>query len=155
MKEYLTGINSTKNPRKSYKQQDSQKLEEKLKNFKNEKEEIKDETISDKEINTVSSNNNDIKTDQIKKTNNFITKDDTKQNKKNKKFFSQKNFEQNRKYQIENKKNKDIITEQLKEDFIDYMMLEEPKYADFNNISEDLQSRIYNNYKRLVLILLF
>ena len=148
MKEYLTGINSTKNPRKSYKQQDSQKLEEKLKNFKNEKEEIKEETISDKEINTISSNNNDIKTDQIKKTNNFITKDDTKQNKKSKNFFSRKNFEQNRKSQIENKKNKDIITEQLKEDFIDYMMLEEPKYADFDKISEDLQSQIYNNYKR-------
>ena len=61
MKVYLTGINSTKSPRKSYKQQDSQKLDEKLKNYKNEKEEIKEETISDKEINSDSSNKNKIK----------------------------------------------------------------------------------------------
>ena len=155
MKVYLTGINSTKSPRKSYKQQDSQKLDEKLKNYKNEKEEIKEETISDKEINSDSSNNNKIKRnsinynkiDETKKTNNFLTSDDTKKNKKNKYFFSQSNFEQNKKSQLENKKNKDIITEQLKEDFIDYMMLEEPKYADFDKISEDLQKQIYENYK--------
>ena len=43
--------------------------------------------------------------------------------------------------------NKDIITEQLKGDFIDYIMLEEPKYADFDRISDDLQKQIYENYK--------
>ena len=50
MKVYLTGINSTKNQRKSYKQQDPQKLDEKLKNYKNEKEEIK--KIEEKKLKT-------------------------------------------------------------------------------------------------------
>ena len=155
MKVYLTGINSTKNPKKSYKQQDSQKLDEKLKNYKNEKEEIKEETISDKEIISESLNNNKIKknsknynkNEEMKKTNNFITSDDMKKNKKNKYFFSERNYTQNRKSRLEIKKNKDIITEQLKEDFIDYIMLEEPKYADFDKISEDLQKQIYENYQ--------
>ena len=48
---------------------------------------------------------------------------------------------------MENQKNKKIITEELKEDFLDFLITKEPKYADFDKISEDLQKQIYENYK--------
>ena len=63
------------------------------------------------------------------------------------KFFTQKDFDKHRKIIFENQKNKDIIAEELKEDFLDFLMLKEPKYADFDKISEDLQKRIYENYQ--------
>ena len=63
------------------------------------------------------------------------------------KFFTQKDFDKHRKIIFENQKNKDIIAEELKEDFLDFLMLKEPKYADFDKISEDLQKQIYENYQ--------
>ena len=158
MKVYLTGINSIKKRKRSSNQEEIQKLNENLKNVQNESQEIKEESFSEKDSNKedkTNSNNDKLKrssknynkNEEIKKTNNFLTADDTKREKKKRKFFSEKNFEQFRKNRLENKKNKDIITEQLKGDFIDYIMLEEPKYADFDRISDDLQKQIYENYK--------
>jgi len=158
MKVYLTGINSIKKRKRSSSQEDIQKLNENLKNVQNESQEIKEESFSEKDSNKedkTNSNNDKLKrssknynkNEEIKKNNNFLTADDTKRKKKNKKFFTEKNFEQFRKNRLENKKNKDIIREQLKGDFIDYIMLEEPKYADFDRISDDLQKQIYENYK--------
>ena len=59
-----------------------------------------------------------------------------------------KDFTLSRKKNLEAQKNKEIITEQLKEDFLDYLMLKEPKYADFDKISEDLRKQIFDNYNK-------
>ena len=84
---------------------------------------------------------------EIKKTNNYLKIEYTIKNKINTYFYNDKNYKKYKKTQLENKKNKEIITEQLKDDFLDYIMSKEPKYADFDKISEDLQRQIYENYK--------
>ena len=158
MKVYLTGINSIKNPKRTYHENETQNLKEQLKKFNNERDSIKEETLSKEEINEENndfSKNNKYKRNsknnnllnEIKKTNNYLTIDDTRKKKRNTYFYNDKDYKKYKKIQIENKKNKEIITEQLKDDFLDYIMSKEPKYADFDKISEDLQKQIYENYK--------
>ena len=96
------------------------------------------------------SNNNNNKS--IKnKNNNFISKDDqnTDIDKKRKKNFKcQKDFNKMRKEYYENKKINEEISNELKEEYLEYLMLKEPKYADFDKISEDYRNKIYHNYKK-------
>ena len=51
MKVYLTGINSIKNPKRTYHEKETQNLKEQLKKFNNERDSIKEETLSKEEIN--------------------------------------------------------------------------------------------------------
>ena len=152
MKVYLTGIDAIKASRRNYNQKEVKKPKKKSNNYEEENDGIKEESVNEEERPTKRSNkskrNNKINTIEIKKTNNFISFDDMNNNRRKKtKFFTQKDFDKHRKIIFENQKNKDIIAEELKEDFLDFLMLKEPKYADFDKISEDLQKQIYENYQ--------
>ena len=152
MKVYLTGIDAIKASRRNYNQKEVKKPKKKSNNYEEETDGIKEESVNEEERPTKRSNkskrNNKINTIEIKKTNNFISFDDMNNNRRKKtKFFTQKDFDKHRKIIFENQKNKDIIAEELKEDFLDFLMLKEPKYADFDKISEDLQKQIYENYQ--------
>ena len=153
MKVYLTGVDSIKNPKRNYNQEETKK---RVSNYQDETDEIREESISkelneDEEKTTKRKKNKKNKRSfnkitDIKKTNNFISFDDKNNNKK-KKVFNVKEFDKVRKSQIEDQKNRENITEQIKEDYLDFLMLKEPKYADFDKISGDLQKQIYDNYK--------
>ena len=152
MKVYLTGIDAIKASRRNYNQKEVKKPKKKSNNYEEETDGIKEESVKEEERPTKrskkSKRNNKINTIEIKKTNNFISFDDMNNNRRKKtKFFTQKDFDKHRKIIFENQKNKDIIAEELKEDFLDFLMLKEPKYADFDKISEDLQKQIYENYQ--------
>ena len=152
MKVYLTGIDAIKASRRNYNQKEVKKPKKKSNNYEEETDGIKEESVNEEERPTKrskkSKRNNKINTIEIKKTNNFISFDDMNNNRRKKtKFFTQKDFDKHRKIIFENQKNKDIIAEELKEDFLDFLMLKEPKYADFDKISEDLQKQIYENYQ--------
>ena len=152
MKVYLTGIDAIKASRRNYNQKEVKKPKKKSNNYEEETDGIKEESVNEEERPTKrskkSKRNNEINTIEIKKTNNFISFDDMNNNRRKKtKFFTQKDFDKHRKIIFENQKNKDIIAEELKEDFLDFLMLKEPKYADFDKISEDLQKQIYENYQ--------
>ena len=152
MKVYLTGIDAIKASRRNYNQKEVKKPKKKSNNYEEETDGIKEESVNEEEPPTKrskkSKRNNKINTIEIKKTNNFISFDDMNNNRRKKtKFFTQKDFDKHRKIIFENQKNKDIIAEELKEDFLDFLMLKEPKYADFDKISEDLQKQIYENYQ--------
>ena len=152
MKVYLTGIDAIKASRRNYNQKEVKKPKKKSNNYEEENDGIKEESVNEEERPTKrskkSKRNNKINTIEIKKTNNFISFDDMNNNgRKKTKFFTQKDFDKHRKIIFENQKNKDIIAEELKEDFLDFLMLKEPKYADFDKISEDLQKQIYENYQ--------
>ena len=152
MKVYLTGIDAIKASRRNYNQKEVKKPKKKSNNYEEETDGIKEESVNEEERPTKrskkSKRNNQINTIEIKKTNNFISFDDMNNNRRKKtKFFTQKDFDKHRKIIFENQKNKDIIAEELKEDFLDFLMLKEPKYADFDKISEDLQKQIYENYQ--------
>ena len=46
------------------------------------------------------------------------------------------------------KKNNKIIEDELKEEYLEYIMLKEPKYADFDKISEDHRKKIYLSFQK-------
>lgn len=158
MKVYLTGVDAKKTPKRNYHEAETQKVNKIQKNYQEETDEIREESIS-KELNDdedtfphdskykIKTKNINRK-DEIKKTNNFITFEDITDNKNNNKYHSSKEFEKLRKSQIENQRNKEKIKGQLKEDFFDFIMLKEPKYADFGQISLDLRKQIFENYKK-------
>ncbi len=84
---------------------------------------------------------------QINKNNNFISIDDkNRRNKKN--ILCEKDFTRMRHQSCENKKNNEIMTNQLKEEYLEYIMLKEPKYADFDKISEDHRKKIYISFQK-------
>ena len=158
MKTYLTGVDAIKTPKRNYHEAETQKVNKKGKNYLEETEEIREESIS-KELNDDEDtfpHNNKYKRktksinriDEIKKTNNFISYEDITDTKNKNKFHSSKEFEKLRKKQIKNKKNKEKIKEQLKDEFLDFIMLKEPKYADFDQISLDLRKQIFENNKK-------
>ena len=78
--------------------------------------------------------------------NNYISSDD-QNNKKKKNFICHKDFSQIRHQNLENKKKKELIMNELKDEYLEYIMLKEPKYADFDKISEDYRKKIYQSYK--------
>ena len=178
MKVYLTGVHAIKSSKKNSK--DSSSLNKyKNHEVKFDNENIKEESLlleSERKQNPSNNNNNytngkiiftksnitqnNIKTNDSKnnniniiknKNNNFITRDDqeTEGDKKRKKNFKcQKDFNKIRNQYLENKKINEEISNQLKEEYLEYIMLKEPKYADFNKISEDYRHKIYHNYKK-------
>ena len=97
----------------------------------------------------LSYNNCQNEDNQINKNNNFISIDDknhSRQNKKN--ILCEKDFTRMRHQSCENKKNNEIMTNQLKEEYLEYIMLKEPKYADFEKISEDHRKKIYISFQK-------
>ena len=159
MKLYLTGVDSIKDPKRNYNRKESKKIKKKQKNFQEEKETIKEESLFQelnendeknkisKKFKRNSKNFNLNENEENKKKNNFISLDDIKSNNNKNKFYTKKNFENSTQNKKEIIKNSQIITHQLKEDFIDFIIEKEPKYADFENIEEEIQQRIYNNYE--------
>ena len=173
MKVYLTGVNTIKNPKTNSKDS-STPSQNKFKNQENKKEndDIKEENISleterkfipsnnnythgksnfTKSNNTHNNKSNESKNKINNKKNNFISEDDKDLNaiKKNKKNFKcHKDFNKIRNQNLENKKMNEIISNELKEEYLEYIMLKEPKYADFDKISDDYRNKIYQNYKK-------
>ena len=100
------------------------------------------------EENSLNFNNMKISnSNTINNRNNFISYDD-KNNKKKNTFKSHKDFSQIRHQNLESKKKKELIMNELKDEYLEYIMLKEPKYADFDKISEDYRKKIYQSYKK-------
>ena len=151
MKVYLSGINAIKSPKTNSKKSFSLiKGKEKSKDNKNDIDDIKEENeFLDSNKKPINSNNNNINI--INKNNNFISKDDqnNKESKKRKNnFICHKEFNKIHHKNDENQKINDLIINELKEDYLEYIMLKEPKYADFDKISDDYRKKIYQNYKK-------
>jgi len=172
MKVYLTGVNAIKTPKSHIIDSPSPKHNKQKEHDANrENDDIKEESISlesDKKafpqnnINFTHSKNkfnfiqknisnegkNSININLKNSKNNFISKEED-QNKKRKKIFKcQKDFNKTREQNLENKKINEIISNELKEEYLEYIMLKEPKYADFDKISDDYRNKIYQNYKK-------
>ena len=170
MKVYLTGVNTIKSSKKNSKISSSPLSKARNQEIKNENDDIKEENIyleSDKKHIPSNSNNNNIYTHgksnftksnkanedkNIKnKNNNFISQDDQNNNyskKKKNNYLCQKDFNKIHHKNFENQKFNEIITNELKEEYLEYIMLKEPKYADFDKISDDYRNKIYQNYKK-------
>ena len=78
--------------------------------------------------------------------NNFISPAD--KNKKKKNFMCERDFSRIRQQSTENKKNSELMANELKEEYLEYIMLKEPKYADFEKISEDHRRKIYLSFQK-------
>ena len=169
MKVYLTGIDLTKTPREKSKNQilkssKSKFYKEETNMVKEETNDIKENEISSEQVKLsfVTSKNATNKTNQLLNNNgldnietnkinnnNYISKEDKNINKKTKKIFKSENeFSQIRKKNYENQKNHKYIENQLKDDFVEYMMFKEPKYADFDKISDEYQKQLYISYQK-------
>ena len=95
-------------------------------------------------------NNQDEKIiNNLNKNNNYISKDDQNKNIKNKNnFLTERDFDVIRHQALENKKNNEMLSNELKEDYLEYIMQKEPKYADFDKISEDYRKKIYSSFQK-------
>ena len=171
MQVYLTGVNTIKkqksiseekskskfSPRKDQekyeKEKDSIVLEE---NSSSETDKIGKRTskvISNRTFQSLKKNLNsryDHQEDKkINIKNNYISIDDkSKRNHSKKSFKCEKDFSIMRHKNYEQKKNNKIIEDELKEEYLEYIMLKEPKYADFDKISEDHRKKIYLSFQK-------
>ena len=173
MQVYLTGVHTVKKPKSnsgekiksgfSYKKSSEKSLKkEQFKENDNEANIVIEEDISqmDKLPSSGPSKNISNKTFQsLKKNlnskdnkaninNNFISSDDKNKNKNKKIFMCERDFSRIRKQSTENKKNSEIMANELKEEYLEYIMLKEPKYADFEKISEDHRKKIYLSFQK-------
>ena len=156
MNVYLTGVALKKNQKQRPKNKnkninnlkETKQVKDKFSKLKQDTDALNENDISSDQVKvsiiTSKENTNKINTLESKKINknNFISKDDKKP------FFSLNTIEKNRKKRSENKKADKIISNALKDDYFDYLMLKEPRYADFDKISEEYQNKIYSNYRR-------
>ena len=46
------------------------------------------------------------------------------------------------------KKNNELISNEIKNEYVEYIMFKEPKYADFDKISEEYQKQLYSSYQK-------
>ena len=169
---YLTGVHTVKNPKKNNNPSDKEpiKILEKNKDIEKEKNDNINKDISlelNKKGGSETSNMNLKKSSQLlkknlrnksqekdnnnnsNKNNNFISEDDLDESKKTKKnFLCIKDFSRMRHQSSENKKNNELMINELKEEYLEYIMLKEPKYADFDKISEDYRKKIYHNFQK-------
>ena len=156
MNVYLTGVNLTKNQKQRTKNKtknitnskETKQVKDKFSKLKQETDALNEIDISSDQVKvsivTSKENTNKINTQESKKinTNNFISKDDKNH------LFSLNSIEKKHKKRAENKKADKIISNALKDDYFDYLMLKEPRYADFDKITEEYQNKIYSNYRR-------
>ena len=177
MQVYLTGINSVKYPKKNKKEnvlsgfslQKHQEKDKSQKQIDKDNNVFIEEDISS-EIDRINKINSKVisnrKYHSLKKTlsnkqfqkkdnenninninNNFISSDD--KNKKNKKnFLCVKDFNLMRSQNTEIKKFNEKMANEIKEEYLEYIMLKEQKYADFNKISEDYRKKIYISFQK-------
>ena len=98
--------------------------------------------INNNELNK-NNNNEDYKIN----SNNFISIED--RNKKNKqKILSKKDFERIREERYARKKDKEIMLNELKDEYKEYIMFKEPTFTDFDKIYEEYKKRLYLSYKK-------
>ena len=145
---YLTGVSVKKNQRQKQKQKNKNKNIKDKNDIKQSKDNY---TKLKQETNAL--NENEISSEQVKvsiitskentnKTNLLESKNITKNN------FISKEDQKNPEKKFEKKKTNEIISNALKDDYIDYLMIKEPRYADFDKISEEYQKQIYANYHK-------
>ena len=153
MQVYLTGVNIKKSPSIKSNTKEIKALNKKVSNEKFDK--LKEETkvlnegeisseqvrlsfITSKDITSktnqlISSNdiNNNIETNKLsnKINNNFISNEDKNKKNTKKKYLSEIDFSKMRQKNNEIKKNNKLISEKIKEEYVEYIMLKEPKYA--------------------------
>ena len=86
----------------------------------------------------------------IKLLNNFISSEDKdKFHKKLKQnFIPAKKFTQIRQKNIENRKNKEKITNEIKDDYVNYIISNEPKFVEVDQITEEYMKKVYNNHQK-------
>ena len=166
MNVYLTGVNVTK----SLKKNSSKKV------IKSQKEKILKESINKLKEDTNVANEGDISSDQVKvsfvtskeatnktnqilsskeenndiysnkiNSNNFISNEDKN---KNNKFLTERDFSKMRINEYKKKKNNELISNEIKNEYVEYIMFKEPKYADFDKISEEYQKQLYSSYQK-------
>ena len=164
MSVYLTGVHTIKTP----KNKNKEKIE-KDKELNKDKSDIIEEDVSsesDKKSGYENQRNNLKKSYELLKksltnnkdekiinnwniNNNYISKDDQNKNIKNKNnFLTERDFSLIRHKALENKKNNEILANELKEDYLEYIMQKEPKYADFDQIFEDYRKKIYSSFQK-------
>ena len=170
MQVYITGVNTIKQS-KSY---STDKIKSKNNKPKNELKQIKEnekisnniieedniseiakidqgpsKNISNRTFQSLKRNlnyNQEQNKDNKNQNNNFISIDD--KNTKKKSFICKKDFSLMRDQSSENRKNNELIINELKEDYLEYIMSKEGKYADFEAISEDHRKKIYFNFQK-------
>ena len=163
---YLTGVNVTKNnQRKSsnkvIKSPNNRSIKENKEKLNEEGNKAKEDEISSDQIkislitsNEVTNKTNQLLNEEKRNTieinninnNNFISDED--RNIKAKYNMTEKEFSQMRKIDNIKKKNNQVISNEIKNEYIEYVMLKEPKYADFDKISKEYQSQLYSSYQR-------
>ena len=153
MKVYLTGVNVKKSQIKKPKSKNinlievnkPKKLKDKFTKLKEETDALNENDISSEQVqlSIVTSKENTNKSNTENNiNNNFISNDDKK------KILTDKDFRKIHQKKTENKKNNDIISNVLREDYFEYLMLKEPRYADFDKICDEYQKQIYSSYRR-------
>ena len=166
MNVYLTGVNVTK----SLKKNSSKKV------MKSPKEKMLKESINKLKEDTNAANEGDISSDQVKvsfvtskegtnktnqilsskeenndiysnkiNSNNFISNEDKN---KNNKFLTEKDFSKMRINEYKKKKNNELMSNEIKNEYVEYIMFKEPKYADFDKISEEYRKQLYSSYQK-------
>ena len=170
MKVYLTGVNIAKIPIKKSinKNNISQSIKKPLVKFskiKDETNNLNEKDISSEQVkisfvtskeptsktNNQLMNNNEIKNEENNKinNNNFISNEDKiNTNKIKHKLLSEKDFKKIRDKRNEKKKNNEIMANELKDEYAEYIMFKEPKYADFDKISEEYQRQLYASHQK-------
>ena len=163
---YLTGVNVTKNnPRKSttklLKSPNNKSIKENNSKLNEEGNKAKEDEISSEQVKVsfvtskdVTSKTNQLLSDEqnkLKETssinnNNFISIED--KNKKAKYTMTERDFSQMRQIDFYKKKSNELISKEVKNEYVEYIMLREPKYADFDIISDEYQKQLYSSYQR-------
>ena len=166
MNVYLTGVNIKKNPEKDsnkrpIKSPKTIMIKENINKPKEETNVINEGEISsdqvkvsfvtskegtNKSVQNISSKEADnFKENSKVNNNNFISKEDKS---KNKKFISEKEFSKIRLEGSSIKKRNELMSNEIKNEYVEFIMLREPKYADFDKISEEYQKQLYSTYQR-------
>ena len=161
MNVYLTGVNVTK----SLKKNSSKKV------IKPQKEKILKESINKLKEDTNLANEGDISSDQVKvsfvtskegtnktnqilsskeenndiysnkiNSNNFISNEDKN---KNNKFLTERDFSKMRINEYKKKKNNELISNEIKNEYVEYIMFKEPKYEDLDKITKEYNKQLY------------
>ena len=170
MNVYLTGVNLKKSPKKKTDNKNTKLIKStNQKIIKENSNKIKEETnaVNEGEISSeqvkvsftskeptnktnqiLSSNNNANNNNETNKinSNNFISKED--KNKKPNKYLTEREFSKIRQIDYMKKKKNEKISNELRNDYVDYIMLKEPKYADFDKISEEFRQQLYLSYQK-------
>ena len=170
MNVYLTGVNLKKSHKKESGSKGNRKIkspknkiiQEKNSKIKEETNAVNEDQISSEQvkISFVTSKEVTSKTNQLVSSkeanqilesnkinsNNFISKED--KNKKPKKNLTEKDFSKVRQKDSLTKKKNKIISNELKDEYVEYIMFKEPKYADFDKISEEYQKQLYFSYQK-------